>query len=137
MEIEEAFEPDFIEITKFVKGYGWKIRTLGLDVDKIIGKAEELRNQLKTKFGDEIKEVVSSKPTQIENCAKEIRKWCEDTHPISFKKGDLTVINSYHYKIIYQALKLLVQEGTLSVLGTNKYQRYIVKNCKEVLENGK
>lgn len=65
--------------------------------------------------------------SQPEVCANEILKWCEDTHTQTFKKGDLVTINSkYNEKMVYQALKILVQEGTLNQVGSNKGSTYVL-----------
>ena len=41
-------QKDSIKLTKNTKGYGWEIKILSLDVDKLT----EIDNKLKEKFGD-------------------------------------------------------------------------------------
>ena len=46
MEEKNIEEIDSLKLQKFTKGYGWKISTSGLDVEKL----EEINNKFRKKF---------------------------------------------------------------------------------------
>jgi len=50
--MNEEQEEISLQLTKYSKGYGWEIKILGLDIDKL----EKINNEMKKKFIDDEKE---------------------------------------------------------------------------------